>query len=842
MRKIKYGIKGMSCSACVAHVERAVGAVFAGEFTVSLMTASIILTADDSVDEPSLRTSLTKSLRAAGYDLIVESSRDGNRAAEELKKTRRTLVTSLVLSAILMLFSMGHMVGIPLPTILHHHPILLAAAQILFTAPVIVLNRKYFIGGFGAILSGAPNMDSLVALGSSASIGYSLYVTILVAFGDPSLAASRIHDLYFESAAMIVTLVSLGKYLESRAKKRAGDALMSLSDTIPAEATVLRDGAEVVLPISEIAVGDVVTVRAGEAIPVDGEILSGQGSVDESALTGESIPVDRGVGDGVHTATILRDGYLQIRCTRVGEDTAIGRIITLLEDAAASKAKISRVADRVSGIFVPVVTAIAVLTLAVWLIATGDLSAAFRCAVSVLVISCPCALGLATPTAITVGTGMGARRGILIKSAHALEDLRAVRYVLFDKTGTITHGRPRVTDVFWENEGLLPLLCSLEKQSSHPLAAAVCDYGEAQNAPLFAVENFDAPVGMGLSGVVNGCRVAAGKRDYIESLCGALSPEADRREQAFRAVGCTTICIFYEENGAFSFGVVAISDTIKEDAAEAIQSLHALGITPVMLTGDNGAAALHVANAVGIREVHASLLPADKERLVREYAEKGRCAMIGDGINDAPALARAQVGIAIGAGTDVAVDSADVILTGNALSAVPEAVRLSRATMRCIKQNLFWALFYNAICIPVAAGALAPLGILLSPMIAAAAMSFSSVFVVLNALRLSLVRPAAAPAESACPMEIPSENTQEQGESEMFGFKKKAAKEQVVIKVDGMMCGHCAAHVKNALAAVAGVVDTEIDLTAKTATVTVSENFDLSAAHAAITAAGYQVL
>lgn len=841
MKKVKYGVKGMTCSACVAHVERAVRHVFDGAFTVSLMTATLLISLPDEADESALRAALTKSLRASGYDLIAEAGR-GNSAAEELRKTRRVLVVSAVLSVLLMVLSMGHMVGLPMPSFLHEMPIVGAILQFMLTLPVLVLNRKYFIGGFGAILSGAPNMDSLVALGSTASVGYSIAMVLLAAFGDPTLAAERLHDLYFESAAMIVTLVSLGKYLESRAKKRAGDAILSLADTIPAEATVLRNGEEKLIAADAVVVGDVVIVRAGEAIPVDGEILSGQGSVDESTLTGESMPCDRAVGDTVHTATILRDGYLQIRCTKVGEDTAIGKVIGLLEDAAASKANVSRVADRVSRVFVPVVSGISLLTLAVWMIATGDLSTAFRCAVSVLVISCPCALGLATPTAITVGTGVGARYGILIKNAHALEELRGVRTVLFDKTGTVTHGRPQVEDVFFENDALLSLACSLEKQSSHPLAVALCDYGASLGVPVFDAENVTAPVGKGLVGTVNGRRVAAGKRAYIEELCGGLSPDADKAEQAFREKGATTICIFSELLQEKHFGVIAISDMIKEDARAAIDRLRRLGISTVMLTGDNPAAASRVAEAVGIERVHASLLPEDKERLVRQYAEEGSCAMVGDGINDAPALARAGVGIAIGAGTDVAIDSADVILTGNSLGTVPIAIRLSRATMRCIKQNLFWALFYNVICIPVAAGALAPFGILLSPMIGSAAMSFSSVFVVLNALRLRRFRGEERCAEN-CPTncQIP-QNTIEQGEEEMFGFKKKNTENQVAIKIDGMMCGHCAARVKDALAAVAGVRAVAIDLDAKTATVTTADGFDLAAAHQAITNAGYKVL
>ena len=841
MKKLKYGIKGMSCSACVAHVERAARSVFDGEVVVSLLTASMILTVPDGTDEAALRARLVRALRAAGYDLVAESSARPDAGAEH-RAARRTLILSLIFSALLMAVAMGHMVfTLPLPEgISPFRGAVNVAIQLLLCHQVLSRNMKYFVGGFRAIFAGAPNMDSLVALGASASVVWSaVQIGLFVHAGD----LSHIPHLYLDSAAMIVALVSLGKFLEGRAKRRAGDAITSLSETIPAEATVLRGGETVTLPVGEVMVGDVVIVRAGEAIPVDGKILEGEGSIDESALTGEGLPVDRTVGEAVHASSILRDGYLRLECTRVGDDTSIGRILGLLEDAAASKANVSRIADRVSGIFVPIVSGISLVTLIVWLALTRDFARAFECAVSVLVISCPCALGLATPTAITVGTGIGARLGILIKSAHALEELRGVRYVLFDKTGTVTHGRPRVTDAFFEDGDLLSLACSLEQLSSHPIATAVCDYGAERDAALLPVKDLEAPVGKGLSGRIGEARVAVGKRAFIEEICGALSPEADNAERSFRAMGATTVCIYREEERGASFGVLAISDTVKESAKAAVSALHELGVTCVMLTGDNEAAAQHVANSVGIREIHASLLPDGKERLLREYSARGKCAMVGDGINDAPALARADVGIAIGAGTEVAVDSADVILVGNSLSAVPNAVHLSRATMRCIKQNLFWALIYNTICIPVAAGVLAPVGIILTPMIGAAAMSCSSIFVVLNALRLRTFRPPLAVdcEDGACPIES-KENTHQKGEEDMFGSFKKKNEDKIIIKVNGMMCGHCAAHVTKALSAVAGVSKVDIDLDAKTATLTATDGFSLDAAHAAITEAGYTVL
>lgn len=842
MKKIKYGIKGMNCSACVAHVERAVRGVFDGGVTVSLMTNSMILVIDDAEDETALRARLTKALRAAGYDLVTESAQKTQ--DEDYGKSRRTLITSLILCALLMCVSMGHMViKLPIPEEYQAMAIYLnVLVQIFLCQRVVMHNFKYFINGFRAIFAGAPNMDSLVALGASASVIYSVVMTGLIAAGD----VSRIHDLYYDSAAMIVTLVSLGKFLEGRAKKKAGDAVMSLSETVPAEATVLRDGNEMTLSVDEVTVGDEVLVRAGEGVPVDGEIIAGEGSLDESALTGESLPVDRAVGEQVSASSILRDGFLRIRCTRVGSDTSIGRIITLLEEAASSKANISRVADRVSGVFVPVVAGISLITLAVWLLAGGGLSMAFRCAVSVLVISCPCALGLATPTAIMVGTGMGAKYGILIKSAHALEDLRAVKYVVFDKTGTITHGRPRVTDAYWENGRLLSVAAALERQSSHPLAAAVLDYADERGAVALEVTDFASPVGRGLCGVIGGYRAAVGKRAFIEETCAALSSEADKAERGYLEKGATTVCVAYEREGGYTFGVLAIADTVKETAREAVAGLHSLGIECVMLTGDNEAAARSVADEVGIKTVYASLLPDDKERLIREFSERGKCAMVGDGINDAPALARADIGIAIGAGTEVAVDSADVILSGSSLSDVLCAIDISRATMRCIKQNLFWALIYNSIGIPVAAGVLAPWGILLTPMIGSAAMSVSSICVVLNALRLRAFRPREYTAvgdgcaEDRCTVtpENENENSQDKGEDEMFGIGNK----KEVISVEGMMCGHCAAHVTKALEAVAGVKKVTIDLEAKTATVTVGKDFDLAAAKDAINAAGYKAL
>lgn len=836
MKKIKYGIKGMNCSACVGHVERAVRKVFDGEITVSLMTNSLVLVLDDNRDEACLRDEITRSLRASGYDLVSEGRADERRkrADMEYRAVKRKLIFSLSLCVILMYFTMGHMMGLPFPEALHKAPIALAAIQIVLTLPVVIVNFKYFKNGFGAIFNLAPNMDSLVALGSCASLGYSLVMTVLIALGD----GARIHDLYFESAAMILALVSLGKFLEGRAKKKAGDAVMSLSASVPTVASVVRDGREVSIAMEEVAVDDIVLVRAGEGIPVDGLVIEGVGAVDESSLTGESMPQDRGVGDTVNASCILRDGFIKLRCTRVGEETSIGRVITLLEQAAGSKANISRVADRVSGVFVPIVSGISLLTLIVWLLAGGGVSMAFRCAVSVLVISCPCALGLATPTAIMVGTGMGARHGILIKSAHALEDLRSVRYVLMDKTGTITNGKPRVIDSYFENNALLETAYSLESLSSHPLAGAVCDYAEEAGSASLSVSDFEAPVGRGLKGHIDGQICLVGKRDFLAENGISLSDDILCKENEYLEKGATTVYVYRENIG---LGIFAVADTVKSDSRQAVEMLDSLGVECVMLTGDNRAAAQSVADEVGIKTVYHSLMPDDKERILRDYLTRGKCAMVGDGINDAPALARADIGIAIGAGTEVAVDSSDVILAGSSPSDIPSAIEISRATMRCIKQNLFWALIYNTLAIPVAAGVLYPaFSIALNPMIGAACMSFSSVFVVLNALRLKTFRPKLY-QNSNKNTNNNNNITNQEGESDMF-FKKKATTQQVIITIEGMMCQHCAARVKSTLEAQNGVTSVTINLEAKTATLATTDSFSLEAAHKAITEAGYKVV
>ena len=740
----------MSCSACVAHVERAAKSVIDGEVTVSLITNSVIVEVDDGEKEENVRQRLTKALRASGYDIIVGDRRALE--AAEYKKRTRSLVISLALCSLLMYVSMGSMLGLPRPEVLDA-PLVLALTELLITLPIVIINRKYFGSGISALFAKAPNMDSLIAIGSGASLVYSLFGTAMILLSTShETAHAYAHDLYYESAAMILALVSLGKFLEERAKKKAGDAVMALSDTLPSVAILYKDGEEKSVGVEEIAIGDVVSVRAGEAIPIDGEIIFGEGSIDESALSGESLPVDKKTGDFANASCTLHDGYIRIKCTRVGRDTSINRIITMLEEAADSKANISRIADKVSAIFVPAVMLVSLVTLVLWLI-FGTSALAFKCAISVLVISCPCALGLATPTAIMVGTGVGASRGILIKSAHALECMRDIKYILVDKTGTLTHGKPFVTGAYGLSDETLGMVYSLEKMSSHPLATAICKYAEERGLSAHEVTDFKNKIGGGLMGSVEGSRCICGKPDFIRENGVELDDfpldfegetvTATKALSRLMERGATAICVYVREGDVERLGVIGLADKLKESSVDAVKGLTRLGIECVMLTGDNEASARHVANGVGISTLHASLLPEDKAKIIEEYKSRGDglVAMVGDGINDAPALALADIGIAIGAGTEVAIDSADVILSKSSLSDVLSALDISRATLRTIKQNLFWALIYNSIGIPVAAGLLYPFfGITLSPMIGAAAMSLSSVTVVLNALRLRRMR------------------------------------------------------------------------------------------------------
>ena len=863
MQRINYPIKGMSCAACVSHVERAVRSVIGegDEVTVSLLTNSVSVFYQrelNGTEQEIMEQRIASSVKAAGYQLLKNAPEEKQRDGEYRRALVR-LILSGGLTLLLMLLSMGGMIGIPLPSILTQRPLVMALCQLALTLPVIALNFKFFRSGFRALIHLAPNMDSLIAVGSGASVLYGVIAIFFIATAkDPEVIHSWIHDLYFESAAMILTLVSLGKLLESGAKNKASDAVRSLATLSPKYATVLRDGKEVALPASEIEVGDLMLIRAGELIPADGTVVDGRGSADESALTGESMPVEKEIDSFVRAACVLTSGAITVRAEQVGEDTSLSRIIRLLEDAAASKAPISRVADRVSRVFVPVVMAISLVTFICWMLFSGSVETSLRSAIAVLVISCPCALGLATPTAITVGIGRGARMGILFRSAEALEKLCGASTVVFDKTGTVTEGRPSLTDLYAygeDPERVLILAAAVEHLSSHPLARAVWEGAQRlcekkdTCLSLPEVKNFESLVGVGAIGKVENYTVAVGKPDpaLLAQFCDTCAEfeEKNKRtinsEDLFDRLGANVVYKHsakslledlerLEGEGKTAVvvtldrrpvGILGIADRIREDSKEAVGALKKAGVTCLMLTGDNERTAAFVAQKTNLDGFYASLMPEDKERMVRELSKKSSTVMVGDGINDAPALISADVGIAIGAGTEVAIDCAGVVLSGSTLTGVSQAYALSRATIRIIKQNLFWALFYNAICIPVAAGVFYPIfQWQLSPMLASAAMSCSSVFVVLNALRLR--------------------NIQLKGEAEMlFGKKKEIT---YTVKVEGMMCHRCVAHVKEALEGLKGVKSVEVSLENKNATVTVVESLSLDRVKEAITKAGYQVV
>ena len=846
--RLHYTIKGMTCAACVAHVERAVGKVIGeGESaSVSLLTNSVSLVVDDATDLSALEGRLSAAIKSAGYELVTEEKTN----VKEKSESRRQIVSllvSAVFTLLLMLLSMGHMIGIPAPAFLRgaENAALMCLAQFLLTLPVLILNRRFFISGARALWNRSPNMDSLICVGAGASVIYGLFAFFMIVTAkDADTVHKYLHDLYFESAAMILTLVSVGKLLEARAKDKTADAIRSLSDLAPAFVTILKEEKETLIPIEELQAGDVFLVRAGERIPADGVVLLGSGSVDESALTGESMPVEKSTDSEVRAACVLLSGALVVKAEKVGEDSSLARIIRLLEDAASSKAPIARVADRVSAVFVPIVMAISGVTLIVWLIATQSIEQALRSAISVLVISCPCALGLATPTAITVGVGRAAKKGVLFRSAEALEKLSSVQTVVFDKTGTLTEGKPALTDVYAYQitaEELLRAAASVEHLSSHPLAAAVCRGAEEYGiTKLDDVTDFETLIGVGACGKIDGKRLSVGRPD-TKILSALQESGKDTKIQENTAFslhvvqkssvwniqkdisdlenqGKTVVLVTLDEEPV---GVLAIADRIRKEANETVQKLKQNGISVLMLTGDNERTAAAISLEAGLDGYHAGLFPEDKERIVREISSTSACAMVGDGINDAPALTRADIGIAIGAGTEVAIDCADVVLSGNTLTSVGDALHISRATLRIIKENLFWALFYNAICIPVAAGALYPLfGWQLSPMLASAAMSCSSLFVVSNALRLRFI-------------------SLDKGEKKMFGMKKK---ENVTytLTVEGMMCQHCVSHVKKALEGVKGVSVVSVDLDTKTATVEALSSVSVDALITAVKDAGYE--
>ena len=807
----QYNITGMSCAACSARVERAVSGVFGvTSCTVNLLTATLSVEGDAPYEK------IAEAVINAGYGISerTESKRDDDSSRAEITVVKKRLIISLVLLVPLMYLSMGHtMLGLPLPAFMKN-PIVIAILQLVISLVVMVINRKFFINGTKGIISGAPNMDTLVSLGSLASFGYSVYITVKIAI---EASGHLLHELYFESAAMILALITLGKLLEAYSKGRTTDALRALMKLSPKQATVIRDGVEKSIPADELVIGDIFIVRPGESIATDGVVIEGQSSVDESALTGESIPVDKTAGDRVLGATINRQGVLKCRASSLCEDTAFSKIIKMVTDASATKAPIARLADKVSGIFVPVVIGIAVITMIVWLILGAELGYALARGISVLVISCPCSLGLATPVAIMVGSGIGAKRGILFKNATALETAGKTSTVVLDKTGTVTTGDPDVTDVIvtsGDREALLSLAYSLEKNSEHPLARAVVGYAEDSGVKLSDTSDFKTLVGNGVYAKVNGADAYGGSLDFIKTVA-RVDDAAVKIAEQLSDTGKTPL--LFARDGEL-IGIISVADKPKPDSGVAIAAMKDMGLRVVMLTGDNERVARSIGASVGIDEVIAGVLPDGKESAVRDLMAGGAVAMIGDGINDAPALTRANVGIAIGAGTDVAIDSSDIVLIGNSLSDAAVAIRLSRRTLKTIKENLFWAFFYNTVGIPIAAGVLAPIGILLNPMIAAGAMSLSSIFVVMNALRLNI-----------------------------FKFDIKTEKERTgntvkTIKIEGMMCPHCEARVKKTLEEMPGVISAEVSYKDGTACVVAENDAVYEKLGAAIEAQGYKVI
>ena len=850
MAKQKFNITGMTCSACSAHVEKAVGkleGVRAAD--VSLMTNSMVAEYDETILSPE---KIIQAVIQSGYGAALPQ-KAGERAAtpqedvvgKELASMKRRLVWSFVFLLPLFYISMGHMMGAPLPGVLlgHENAVAFGLTQLLLTLPIMYINDKYYKVGFKTLWNRAPNMDSLIAVGSAAAVVYGVFAIYQMGYGlghgDMERVAKYHMDLYFESAGMILTLVTLGKFLETRSKGRTGEAITRLMDLAPKTATVLRDGAEVELPVEEVQVGDRVVVRPGQSIPVDGVIVEGQSAVDESALTGESLPVDKGPGDRVAAASINKSGFCTFEASRVGEDTTLAQMIRLVEEASASKAPIAKLADKVSGIFVPVVMGIALISALAWLVTGHGVTQALTAGVAVLVISCPCALGLATPVAIMVGTGKGAENGILIKSAESLETLHTIDTVVLDKTGTLTQGRPVVTDILAQREDtLLALAASLEAPSEHPLATAILEESRKRNLSLTPVSGFEAVHGRGARAILDGRTYLGGNRAMMEEAGiapGSLTVQADE----LAAQGKTPL-YFGDETNKKLLGIIAVADTPKPSSKDAVAAFRALGLAVVMLTGDNRRTAEAIGRELGVTQVMAEILPQDKERKIASLQAEGRkVAMVGDGINDAPALARADVGLAIGAGTDVAIESADIVLMKSDLLDVAAAVELSRATIRNIKENLFWAFFYNALCIPLAVGVFyAALGWQLNPMFAAAAMSLSSVTVVTNALRLRFFKskhrsdaPAEAPCGGSCPLEWKDKPNQ--------GGNNTMNK---TMKIEGMMCAHCTGRVEKALAAIDGVSAVEMSLEGKSATLTLSKEVDNQVLTDAVTQAGYEVV
>lgn len=829
MKKERYSVTGMTCSACSAHVQKAVAAVNGVQSVqVNLLQNNMTVEFDETTVTPEAIFSAVKKAGYGAMPLQTESTPTANTPIASHHAERNRLIWSIIFLIPLFYIGMGHMIGFPLPSFLKGHSsmMLIALIELILVIPILFLNRKYFIKGTTTLLHRAPTMDTLIALGSAASFCYSLYATFAIAYDmgqmDMDAAHSHMNQLYYESAGMILTLISLGKFLEARSKAKTTDAISSLVKLTPQTALVRRDGIEQEIPTASIQVGDTILVKTGAAIPADGTVLTGQGSVDESALTGESLPVEKQTGDRILSATVCRSGYLEYRAEQVGADTTLSQIIKLVEEAGSSKAPIARLADKISGIFVPVVIGIAIVTLIVWLLTGNPFGMALKAAVSVLVISCPCALGLATPTAIMVGTGQGAKNGVLIKSAESLETAHNVKTVVLDKTGTLTEGVPTVMDVLPEEnvsaDQLLSVAYALEQPSEHPLAAAIVTHCKTNTVPLQAVEQFTQVAGQGVSGIVNGIPCLGGNRKMMQEN-GISLPESAKSD-AFAKDGKTPL--YFAANGKL-LGILTAADPIRQTSRTAVAAMQKIDLDVILLTGDNQLTAEAIAKQAGIQHVIAEVLPQDKAMQVKQLQANGKkTAMIGDGINDAPALAQADVGIAIGAGTDAAIASADIVLMRNDLQDAVTAIQLSRATIRNIKQNLFWAFIYNLIGIPIAAGVFYPiLGWELNPMFGAAAMSFSSIFVVGNALRLRRFRPFGKKNASAA------------------SKAQTPANGEIIVQIKGMMCEHCVSAVTKALQALNDVESVRVVLSENRAYLkgTVSD----TAIRQAIQEAGYKV-
>ena len=815
----QYNVTGMSCAACSARVEKAVGKVpGVTSCSVSLLTNSM------GVEGTASPEAVIKAVQDAGYGASEKGASKQSASMAENEKAledhatpalKRRLIWSVGFLIVLMYFSMGHMMwGWPLPRFYNDNHVAMGLTQLLLTVIIMVINQKFFISGFKSLWHRAPNMDTLVALGATAAFVYSTYALFAMTGaqvrGDMDAVMDYMMDFYFESAAMILTLITVGKMLEARSKGKTTDALKSLMKLAPKTATVVRDGQEVTVPIEQVQRDDVFVVRPGESIPVDGVVLEGTSAVNESALTGESVPADKTPGDAVSAATVNQSGFLRCRATRVGEDTTLSQIIQMVSDAAATKAPIAKIADQVSGVFVPAVIGIALMTTIVWLLIGKPVGYALARGISVLVISCPCALGLATPVAIMVGSGLGAKNGILFKTAASLEETGRIEIVALDKTGTITSGEPKVTDILPAEgvsaEELLRLANTLERKSEHPLAKAILEYAKEQNVSAEEVADFQALPGNGLTATLDGKALCGGNDTFIGTTA-PVSPEIKAQAAALAEAGKTPLWFSYDGR---LLGVVAVADVIKEDSPQAVRELQNMGIRVVMITGDNERTAKAIGAQAGVDQVIAGVLPDGKEREIRKLKTEGKVAMVGDGINDAPALTRADIGVAIGAGTDVAIDAADVVLMKSRLSDVPAAIRLSRATLRNIHENLFWAFFYNTIGIPLAAGVFIPLGLTLNPMFGAAAMSLSSFCVVSNALRLNLFKLRDARHDHKHVKHSKKHEEKEKNEMEK------------TLKITGMMCGHCEARVKKALEAVEGVAEAKVSHESGTAVVTLN--------------------